>query len=262
MLRFLLLMVGGFLLVGCAPKEATFLQSMSGRWAENNVVGNQLAVDGKLITISDNGTIAIFTPSGKFDSVNDLLPVKTVIYPAIKTETDVVIEAAKLICPVITEEMASAFNGAPEAMKNEYINEMVTNCFNDFEARNHTLLQKLQDAKGLLHNGVSFDLILFNAAPNSEKATRFGAKKENGSVVSNSSFVRELNADEQKLVTSYSEKLTSRNALIDKTIDKIIVGIKNTTQANANTPASAVQANNGGEGNATPIVSGVEAQPR
>jgi hypothetical protein len=220
MLRFSLLIVGVFLLVGCTPKEVTFLQSMSGRWAENSVVGNQLAVDGKLVTISDNGTIATFTPSGKFDSVNDLLPVKTVIYPAIKSETDVLIEAAKLICPGFTE-ILSAFNGAPM-----FVDGAVKNCFNGLTA-NHTLSKKLQDAKDALHNGATFDLILFNAAPNSEKATKFGAKKEDGSVVSNASFVRELNTDEQKLVTAYPEKLTARNTFIDKTLDKVIAAIKN-----------------------------------
>lgn len=241
MLRFSLLIVGVFLLVGCSPKEATFLQSMSGRWAENNVVGNQLAVDGKLVTISDNGTIATFTPSGKFDSVNNLLPVKTVIYSPIKTELDVVIEAAKLICPAITDEVAGVFNGAPETIKNSYINDLSKGCFNEFEAKNHTLSQKLQDVKNSLHNGATFDLILFNAAPNSEKATKFGAKREDGSVVSNASFVRELNADEQTLVTAYPEKLTARNNFIDTTIDKVIAAIKNTAQTNADAPASAVR---------------------
>ena len=76
------------------------------------------------------------------------------------------------------------------------------------------------------------NLILYNAATDSN-SFRLGLKREGGSVIWNFGFVRKLNDDEVKQLTTLAgtprQTIIDRNALIDKTVNEFLGYIEKQT---------------------------------
>lgn len=218
--RYIFLFVAIFLLTGCdqISSESSFLKSMEGRWSQDQKAFNLHFVDGKLEMLDDAGSNVLITPSGKFDSDNNLLPVKYNFFKIYKSNSNVLVAAALLACPKSALEISFNLQFQNDDQQKESAWHI---CLSEFNGDEKVLLEKLIMAKESLRKDRQIDFILFNSCKNANKEVCVGLKGENGKVALSSRFVRKLNPEEQK-IASYSEKFAARNAFIDRAFAEII----------------------------------------
>lgn len=224
--------------------EHSFMSSLNARWTDANKASVMVAeLDGNIAVIDANGEKYVLTPTGKFDSGNKTLPVKMTIIPKLEGTEDVVTETLERYLPAaFTSSSASqscSGSGTPDVskqfnFKNTFNNARVS-CLRKFVSENGmaTLKEKIAPALAELKaENAMPNLILYNAATGSN-SFRLGLKREAGGVIWNFEFVRKLNDDEVKQLTTLAsnprQTIVERNALIDKTVNGLLGYIEKQT---------------------------------
>ena len=210
--------------------EYRFMSSLNARWTDANNASVMVAeVDGNIAVIDANGEKYVLTPTGKFDPGNKTLPVKMSIVPKLESTEDVAVETLVRYLPAAFQSCTGSAN--PDVskqfnFKNPFNNARVS-CLGKFASENGMAALKEKTSPALAElkaeNSMS-NLILYNAATGSDNF-RLGLKRDGGSIIWNFGFVRKLNEDEIKQLTTLAnnprQTIIERNALIDKTVNEL-----------------------------------------
>jgi len=230
---------------GCSKlSEYRFMSSMKARWADANNASVMVdELDGNIAVIDANGEKYVLTATGKFDANDKTLPVKMAIIPKLEGTEDVVVETLVRYLPTAfmnpsgsqscsgseNPDVSKQFN-----FKNPFNNARFS-CLRKFASESGMAALKEKIAPALVdlkaENRMP-NLILYNAATDSN-SFRLGLKREGGSVIWNFGFVRKLNDDEVKQLTTLAgtprQTIIDRNALIDKTVNEFLGYIEKQT---------------------------------
>jgi len=245
LLNILVLIIGILSISGCNKlSEHSFMSSLNARWTDvHNASVMVDEVDGNIAVIDANGEKYVLTPTRKFDASNKTLSVKMTIIPKIDGIEDVVAETLVRYLPIAftnsSGSQSCSGTGSPDVskqfnFKNSFNNARVS-CLRKFasEAGMATLKEKIAPAlTELKAENVMPNLILYNATTDSN-SFRLGLKTEGGSIIWNMGFVRKLNDDEVKQLTTLAgnprQIIIDRNALIDKTVNELLEYIEKQT---------------------------------
>lgn len=231
-----LLLVVMVMLGGCNKiadmysSDNSFLALMDGRWADNAEKSIAFKAQGdKLVGVDTANSAIVIQPKGEFDADNNMLPIKMTVLSPFTTKEQVILGAAKIICPNWGKLADGIIASVPQdefAAMGAGLGAM--NCIQRVaeEQGLAKLSEKLVAAKAGLKEGETFEnVILYNASQEPEKL-RIGVKTDDGKVILDLDFVRNLSADEQKQLESTiqnpRQKFSASDALVDKTIDDLV----------------------------------------
>lgn len=200
--------------------ENSFLSSMDGRWADNSKNGIMFHTSGgKLVGIDNANAVIVMQPQGKLDADNHMLPVKMTIISPYTTEGDVYLGIAKILCPSLAALLVPE-NGIMAVVGAE-------NCIQGFTDAQG--LPKLAAAKASIKEGIIFEnVILYNASQKKDEV-RLGVKSDNGAIIFDLDFVRNLTDEEKKQLETAAQnprqKFVASDGFIDNTIDGLIANL-------------------------------------